>query len=151
MTRIFPDARDYKTVNHAITPQERAAIEAKLGFALLPGQRDQFQYFEMTGDGGKKIGTIIAASQKGEFGAIEFVFGMDTLGVIRGIYIQRARERDVRFKDRAFLDLFLGGSIGKEQTFGAKYKGPKTIGTEAVINGLKKELVTFGQIGGALK
>lgn len=146
MTKIFPDARDYKTVNHALAPQEREVIEAKVGFTLLPGQRDQFQYFEMTGEGGKRIGTIIAASQKGEFGAIEFVFGMDTLGVIKGIYIQRSRERDTRFKERKFLDQFVGKKNAQVIAFTAAFKGEKNRGIDAVINGLKKELVTFEEV-----
>jgi hypothetical protein len=146
MTRIFPEAKDYKTVNNAISPQLRESIEKKLGFALLAGQRDQFQYFEMTDNKGKVIGTIIAASQKGEFGAIEFVFGMDTAAVIRGVYIQRSRERDTRFKERAFLDLFIGRKAVAGAQIESWYEGEKTRGTDAVIKGLKKELVTFAEV-----
>jgi hypothetical protein len=143
MTRIFPEAKDYKTVNNRITEELREAIEKRLGFALLPGQRDQFQYFEMTDETGKRIGTIIAASQKGEYGAVEFVFGMDTANVINGIYIQRSRERDTRFKDRRFLDLFTGKKPDDALSIGKAYKGEKNKGTEAVIRGLQKELVTY--------
>ncbi len=150
MTKIFPDAIDYKTINHAISSQDRAIIEEKLGFPLLPGQTDQFQYFEMSGPAGKKIGTIIAASQKGEFGAIEFVFGVDTSGIIKGIYIQRSREKDIRFKERSFLDLFIGKKIGDENKFSSIYKGPQTPGTEAVIKGLQKELLVFRYVKGML-
>jgi hypothetical protein len=143
MTKIFPDAKDYTTVNSRVADKQREAIEAKLGFALLPGQRDQFQYFAMTGKGGKRIGTIIAASQKGEYGAIEFVFGMDTANVINGIYVQRSRERDTRFKDRKFLDLFVGRKIADAMSLGNVYKGERTRGTEAVVQGIQKELVTY--------
>ncbi|MCU0609587.1 MAG: hypothetical protein MUF22_07465 [Chitinispirillaceae bacterium] len=146
MTRIFPDAKDYRTVNNALSAAQRAAIESKLGFALLPGQRDQFQYFDMTGTGGKTIGTIIAASQKGEFGAIEFVFGMDTNDVITSIYVQRAREKNTDFKDRKFLDLFIGLKASDAWKLDRIYKGEKTKGTDAVIKGLKKELVSFEEI-----
>lgn len=38
------------------TGRQSEAIEARLGFKLLPGQRDQFQYFEMTGEKGKRLG-----------------------------------------------------------------------------------------------
>jgi hypothetical protein len=100
----------------------------------------------MTGEGGRRVGTIIAASQKGEFGAIEFVFGMDTNSVITGLYIQRSRERDARFKDRAFLDLFVGRHAGDAMKLDNLYKGPKSRGTDAVINGLKKELVTYQEV-----
>lgn len=143
MTRIIPDAKDYRTVNNKVTGRQREAIEARLGFKLLPGQRDQFQYFEMTGEKGKRLGTIIAASQKGEYGAIEFVLGMDTNNVINGIYVQRSRERDTRFKDRKFLDLFVGKKLGDAMSLGKFYKGEKTKGTDAVIQGIQKELVAY--------
>lgn len=142
MTKIFPDARDYKTVSVPISKDQQKIIEDKLGFALLPGQQDRFQYFEMTGDAGQTIGTIIAASQKGEYGAIEFVFGLDDSGVIKGIYVQRARERDQSFKERAFLDLFVGRSMNEYPGFEgfSKASGP---GAAAVVRGLVKELVCY--------
>lgn len=143
MTKIFPDARDYKTMSIPISKEERKTIEERLGFSLLPGQQDRFQYFEMTGDAGRTIGSIIAASQKGEYGAVEFVFGLDMDGRIKNIYVQRARERDQSFKDRSFLDLFVGRSIGEWETFGTIYGGDPTPGTRAVIQGLSKELICF--------
>lgn len=143
MTRIFPDARDYKTINLRISEAQRKTIEERLGFELLPGQQDQFQYFEMTGEKGQIVGTIIAASQKGEFGAIEFVFGLDADMIIKDIYIQRARERDQSFKDRSFLDLFSGQSIKEKMGFDQLHIGESTPGTAAVIRGLIKELVAF--------
>jgi len=143
MTRIFPEAKDYTTVNRSITPKQLAVIESKTGVALLPGQRDKFQYFRMTGAGGKEIGTIIAASQKGAFGAIEFVVGVDTTGIIRGLYVQRSRERDQTFKERTFLDQFIGTSMHDYKKFAGFHKGEKTAGTDAIIQGLVKEFVTL--------
>ena len=152
MTRIFPDARDYKTVNVRISPDQRKAIEEKMGFELLPGQQEQFQYFEMTGENGQVIGTVIAASQRGEFGAIEFVFGLDNDMVIKEIYIQRARERDRTFKKRDFLDLFKGKSVRDAAGFETLYDGKPTIGTEAVVRGITKEITAYEilvPVGGA--
>ena len=143
MTRIFPGARDYVTVNARITGAQRREIESRLGFELLPGQQDQFQYFRMTGEGGRIIGTIIPASQKGRFGAVEFVLGLDNDLVIRDLYIQRARERDQAFKQREFLDLFVGLELSEALTLDRLYEGDETPGTAAVIRGLKKELVTY--------
>ncbi|HPQ42005.1 MAG TPA: hypothetical protein PLV45_16675, partial [bacterium] len=77
MTRVFPDADDYKTVTLDISDADRAAIEAELGFSLLPGQEKQFVFYDMLNKDGGSIGTIIAASQKGEYGIVEFVFGLD--------------------------------------------------------------------------
>lgn len=145
MSRIFPDAKDYVTVNLKITPAECEAIEKELGFKLLPGQRDRFQYFKMNGEGGKQIGVIIAGSQKGEYGAIEFVIGIDTTGTLKDIYIQRSREKDQSFKERSFLDLFQ--NIKMTDVMGIKnlYKGPESKGTTAIIQGVMKEIVTYNK------
>lgn len=143
MTRIFPDARDYRTVNVRISPVQRKIIEEKIGYELLPGQQDQFQYFEMTDEKGRVIGTIIPSTQKGEFGAVEFVFGLDKSLAIRDLYIQRARERDQSFKDRSFLDLFAGRSIREKMGFDQLHTGDSTPGTAAVIRGLIKELASY--------
>lgn len=143
MTKIFPNAKDYMTVNVKISPDQLEAIETKLGFEVLPGQRDVFQYFKMTGENGERVGTIIAVTQKGEYGAIETVFGLDTNLIIQGLYVQRARERDQRFKKREFLDLFVGGKAKDALSFDKLYTGDATPGTTAVIEGLKKALVTY--------
>jgi hypothetical protein len=143
MTRIFPEAGDYKTVTVDISREQREKIEAAAGFALLPGQRESFQYFEMLDSKGGRIGTVIAASQKGEDGAIEFVVGVDTSNIISGLYIQRSREKDRRFKERDFLDLFAGKKIAPVSAVKEAYKGEKTVGTSAVINGLVKEFVAY--------
>ncbi len=146
MTRIFPEARDYKTVNLKISAAQRKNIETAIGYKLLPGQQDQFQYFEMTGEGGKRVGYTIAASQKGEFGAIEFVVGLDTNLVVKDLYIQRSRERDQTFKDRSFLDLFKGRKVHKWQEFSSLYTGKETPGTTAVVKGIIKEFATYKEL-----
>jgi hypothetical protein len=143
MTQIFPDAKDYLSVNEKIAPSQLSEIEATIGSEVLPGQRDIFSYYRMTGQKGEHIGTIIAVTQKGEYGAVEFVFGFDTKKVIKGLYVQRARERDQGFKKREFLDLFVGKSARDALTFDALYGGPETPGTEAVVRGLKKALVAY--------
>lgn len=148
MTRIFPNAKDYISVNEKVAPEQLKVIEETIGFEVLPGQRDVFPYFKMTGEDGERIGTIIAVTQKGEFGAIEFVFGLDTNQVIKGLYIQRARERDRTFKERQFLDLFVGRKTVEPLEFTKLYTGPKTPGTSAVIRGITKALVTYEVIVG---
>jgi hypothetical protein len=142
MTKIFPNAKDYLSVNDKISPEQLEAVEAKLGFEVLPGQRNVFSYYTMTGDGGERIGTIIAVTQKGQYGAVEFVFGIDTNMVIKGLYVQRARERDQSFKKREFLDSFVGQNAEDALSFDALYTGKETPGAAAVIRGLKKALVT---------
>ena len=143
MTRIFPDARDYKSVTARISAEQRAVIEKTLGYELLPGQQDQFQYYQMLDAAGSAIGTIIPSTQKGEFGAVEFVFGLGPDNVIKGLYIQRARERDQAFKKRVFLDLFVGRTTADRDAIAQIDSGGSTPGKQAVIRGLFKELTTM--------
>lgn len=145
MARLFPEAKDYKTITKKIGPDSLKTIEARAG-KLLQGQRDMFQYFELTGPGGVLLGYVFAGSQKGEYGAIEFVAGLDKENRIRGIYIQRSRERENELKSREFLDQFNGLSAEKisalelDKDIAVK---KKTTGTQAVLSGLKKELTAF--------
>ena len=150
MTRIFPDARDYKSVTARISAEQRAVIEKTLGYELLPGQQDQFQYYHMLDAGGSAIGTIIPSTQKGEFGAVEFVFGLGPDTTIKGLYIQRARERDQAFKDRAFLEQFIGRSAADRQAIQQVDGGGTTPGKQAVIRGLVKELTTMDTVAAAV-
>lgn len=138
MMRIFPDAKDYKTITKKISEEDLTVIEERAG-ALLPGQKDAFQYYELFGKDNASLGYIFASTQKGEYGAIEFVFGVNTKGEIIGIYIQRSRERDKEFKKKEFLDLFIGKTISEVD----ELEFTETIGTLAVISGLKKELTAF--------
>jgi hypothetical protein len=143
MKKLFPEAEGYLTADIGISDEQREKIEARLGFELLPGQQDRFLYFTMTDADGAEIGTVIAASQKGQYGAIEFIVGLDTELAIRDLYIQRARERDRRFKKREFLDLFVGRTLSEAKELHMLYTGEETPGTTAVIRGLQKELVAY--------
>jgi len=144
MRRIFRTAKDYRTVIKKISPAQRKVIEKELGQELLPGQRDIFQYYEMLDSSSSVIGYIIAASQKGKYGAIEFVFGTDTDMVIKKVYIQRARERDREFKKKEFLDFFAGKAAGDVAEMEIGDTGAKeTVGTLCVLNGIRKELIAY--------
>ncbi|MFW5785248.1 MAG: hypothetical protein ACOCW1_03595 [Chitinispirillaceae bacterium] len=145
MNKIFSDANDYRTVNLSISSQQRKEIEKKLGSELLPGQQENLSVFEMTDRAGEKIGTIMAVTQKGEFGAVEFVFGLDLEGKIRGMYIQRARERDKEFKKREFLDSFKGKALADVEEMAPKFK-EASIAVRAVILGVRKELIAYNYL-----
>lgn len=143
MTKLFPSAVDYRTVTTRIAPEQRAAIERETGSELLPGQRDQFTYFALLGAKGRTLGHVIAASQKGEFGAIEFVMGLDSAGKVNGMYIQRSRERDVAFKETAFVDSFKGIASGARGELVKRARAEENRGKRAVLQGVLKELVAF--------
>ena len=148
MTRIFPEAKDYRTVTKKISPQELQIIEDRLKADLLPGQRETYQYYEMLDAKGNLLGHILAASQKGEFGAIEFVFGVALNSRIKGIYIQRARERDVEFKKAEFLEQFIGKGVEDAQTMeiGKGVVAKTTVATSAIVSGVRKELIAFDEL-----
>ena len=146
MTRLFPDARDYRTVTAPISPDALARIEARAGAALLPGQREQYQYFEMLDREGKVIGHTQAMTQKGEFGAIELVFGMDREHRVVNVYIQRQRERDQGFREEAFLARFAGLSPIQADAFTDPNGDRGTVGTRAVTLGVRKALIEFDEL-----
>jgi len=146
MTRLFPDARDYRTVTVAIPAEVLARIEQRAGAALLPGQREQYQYFEMLDQAGKVIGHTQAMTQKGEFGAIEFVFGMDLQNRVNGLYIQRQRERDRSFREESFLGKFHGVSPAEADTLRDPAGNDGTVGTKAVTLGVRKALIEFDEL-----
>jgi len=147
MKKIFPEAGDYKSVNKPISAEERKIIEKELGTALLPGQQEIFTYYEMTDKKGKIIGYIMAPAQRGEFGAIEFVFGIDTEKKIVDIYVQRSRERENKFKAKEFLNKFVGKSVKDYSELQKMIKKDTSFGEKAVIEGVKKELLLVNTIG----
>jgi Na+-translocating ferredoxin:NAD+ oxidoreductase RnfG subunit len=146
MTRLFPAARDYRTVSVAISPEKLAQVEKRVGTAILPGQREQFQYFDMLDSEGKIIGYTQAMTQKGEFGAIELVFGMDLEHRVTGLYIQRSRERDRTFREESFLQRFTGIGIGEADALTDPSAEKGTIATRAVTLGIKKALILFDEL-----
>ncbi len=143
MTKLFPEARDYRTVTVDITSEQLTAIEARIEMPVLDGQREQFQYYEMLDSDGGVVGYTSAVTQKGEFGAIEFVFGLNTDHEVIGIYIQRARERNREFKEASFLETFVGVSVVASEDITDPLGENGNIGTAAIVNGLRKELVAF--------
>lgn len=112
MQRIFPAARDYKTITIKMTPETIAGVEKAIGGPLEDSEKSEFNFYELTGTvGGKtqRIGTIMALAGKGEYGAIEVVIGVDETGKVVGAYIQRARERATKtLQSPSFLEQFVG-------------------------------------------
>lgn len=146
MTRLFPDAKDYKTQTVAIPEEKLSAIEERIKTEVLPGQRKQFQYFEMKNGEGETIGYTLAVTQKGEFGAIEFVFGLDMNHAVKGMYIQRARERNREFKTPEFLAEFTGKSVTDAESLSDPLGEDGNVSSEAVVSGIRKEMVAFDEL-----
>ena len=126
MQRIFPAARDYKTVTVKITADKASAIEKVLGAKLDESEKGEFNFYEIVGlvqGKPQKLGTLIALAGTGEYGVIEVVIGVDPNGRIVGSYIQRSRERVthalespdflIQFKGKSKDDPFDVGSAVK--------------------------------------
>src|SRR5574341_1001211 len=73
MSTIFPEAKDYRTVDKKISPDKREIIEKKLNDKLAPGEREDWTYYKILGKDDQGLGCIIADAEKGEFGVIEIV------------------------------------------------------------------------------
>ncbi|MCU0789709.1 MAG: hypothetical protein MUE79_01455 [Nitratireductor sp.] len=92
------------------------------------------------------IGHTQAMTQKGEFGAIEFVFGMDDQHRVTGMYIQRQRERDQRFRAESFFGPFKGLGVEGAAAFADPQGSDGTVGTRAVTLGTRKALIEFDEL-----
>ena len=151
MQKIFPSARDYKTITVKFTPQNVAAIEMQLGARIdEPSQGGEFNFYDIIGVvGGKphKIGTVIALAGKGEYGVIEVVIGVDGAGKILGAYIQRSRERVTKdLEAPAFLDQFKGKTRASGFEVGSAVKPASADAAAAsgtVANVIRKMLVFY--------
>ena len=144
MQRIFPQARDYKTITTKMTADKIAAIERSIGTPLDDSEKREFDRYEITGNDGRKIGTILALAGKGEYGAIEVVIGVDNAGRVAGAYIQRLRERAAKaLQAPEFLNQFAGKT--KNDGFDVK---PATGAEQAsrVVGFVIKKMLVFQDV-----
>jgi len=114
MARLFPDARDYRTVTYKLTPDQVARIGSLAGQPLTPDESHEYNIYEIT-DGNRVIGKVLALAGEGEYGVIETVVGIGPGERIGGVYLQRIRERQRdAVQSDAFLRQFQGGSLEHE-------------------------------------
>lgn len=115
MAKLFPAAKDYKTVTKKIKKDTAAKIEGLAGVKLDETERAEFNYYEITGKvGGKtqKVGTVLALAGTGDYGAIEVVIGLDNDQKIVGAYIQRMREKNgTKLRSDDFLGQFRSKTV----------------------------------------
>lgn len=148
MSRLFPAARDYETVDVKIGRDALARIEKRLGRALDPGERTNWIYYTITGSKGQVLGQVLTDAERGDFGAIELVMGVDPAGKATSIYVQRARERDKVFKSKGFLDQFVGKTVADSLRVGEDIQGARSTATEQVAFGIRKMLVMYEELKG---
>lgn len=111
MVKLFPEAKDYQTEVYKLEPDQIARIEALAGEALHPTEKEEYNIYAITADG-RTLGWVLALAGTGEYGVIETVVGLNIDHSVRGVYLQRVRERQ---RQALKSDAFLGQFLGKRQ------------------------------------
>ena len=145
--QFFPTADTYKT--EVKEPgSKKSAIEKRIG-RKLDADEQEFKFFRII-DGGKKIGTIMTHLGKGQYGAIEIVVAIDNAGKVKGVGIQRDREKKrAELRSDKFLGQFAGKTAGDPVAVGKDIKpvpGAEK-SSDTVAFSVKKLLVLNDEIG----
>lgn len=154
MNKLFPEAQDYLTVTKKMTPEVISRIEKQLGSKLDDSEKAEFNFYDIKAiEDGKSVslGAVMALAGKGDYGAIEIVIGTDPDGKIRGIYIQRSREKaNKAIKSDAFLNQFIGRTAEDPLEFGKDIEGlTEVLGpAEAIRLTVKKMLIFQKELSG---
>lgn len=148
MTKIFPEANDYETIDQKISTEKLKRIENRLAKSLDAGERTNWVYYKIRGSKTDVLGYILTDAEKGEYGVIEIVMGINTDGKIIGLYIQRSRERDTEFKSKDFLNQFIGRTKDDLIQIGRDIKAESSLPTEQVVYGVRKMLVMYDELKG---
>jgi len=114
MIKLFPHAEDYKTLVYKLTSDQIHNIESLFGKSLDDSEKHEFNIYAIN-QSGKIIGWVMALAGTGEYGVIETVIGLNSDHSIRGVYLQRVRERKRKaLKSDSFLNQFDGKKQGSE-------------------------------------
>jgi len=143
MVKLFPEAKDYKTEVYKLKPDQIERIEALAGEPLLPGEKEEYNLYAITADG-RTLGWVLALAGTGEYGVIETVVGLNVDHSIRGVYLQRVRERQ---QEALKSEVFLGQFRGKTQKDSLDIK--PVAGAEkasAVIVRLVKKMLAYDAV-----
>ncbi len=140
MTKLFTDAQDYLTVDRKLDAASIAAIEKILGEPLEETEKKEYSFYEIRA-GKRSLGWVMALAGTGEYGTIETVVGVNPDGTLRGVYLQRIRERQrEELSSDAFLNQFKGKTLRDDFTVKA-VPGAETASRE--ISRLVKKMLAF--------
>lgn len=144
MDKLFPDGKDYKSIEVKIASEKLTKIEKLLGKTLDPGEKDLWIYYEITDKSGKILGYVLTDAETGEYGVIEIVMGITSDLKIKNVYIQRSREKDKKHKSQEFLNQFIGKSKDDKFVFDSEDRGDGgNMAVNAIIYGIKKMLTMY--------
>lgn len=145
--KFFPGADTYKT-DVKDPSKKKTVIEKRIGRSL-DSDEQEFKLYRVI-NGGKKVGTIMTHLGKGQYGAIEIVVALDNNGKVKGVGIQRDREKKrTELRSEKFLGQFKGKDINDPVAVGKDIKpvpGAEK-SSDTVAFSVKKLLVIYDELG----
>lgn len=146
--KYFPGGDTYKTEVTKPSKAQKAAIEKRLG-TKLDSDEQEFKFYRII-DKKKRVGTIMTHLGKGEYGAIEIVMAIDIDAKVKGVGIQRDREKKrAELRGDKFLDQFKGKTVKDPIKLDKDIKpveGAKK-SSETVAFSVRKLLIVNDEIG----
>ena len=144
--QYFPGADTYKT-DLKDPGSKKSVIEKRIG-RKLDADEQEFKLYRII-DGGKLVGTIMTHLGKGQYGAIEIVVALDADGRVKGVGIQRDREKKrAELRSDKFLGQFKGKTVKDPVEIGKDIKlipGAEK-SSETVAFSVKKLLVVYDEL-----
>lgn len=119
--QFYPGADTYRTDYKKVTSKQKVDIEKRIGTKLDPDESEFKFYYILKGD--KQVGTILTHLGKGQYGAIEVVVALDNDGKVKGVGVQRDREKKrAELRSEKFLGQFKGKTKNDPIKTGADIK-----------------------------
>ncbi len=146
--KIFPKATGYKSIIRRYDKKEKEKIETFINKELDPDETEFTFYLIFSNK--KRIGTVLTHTEKGQYGAIEVVIGLDSLNKVQKVLIQRDREvKSKELRSENFLNQFIGKSFQDALEINKTIKPIKEAekASKAIAFSVKKMLIIYKILG----
>lgn len=151
IAEMLPGAESVEKVSRAVTPDELAAIKARLGGTLNADSKasaDPKEFvFHFGVKGGKRFGVAVLDAQPGKWGVVGFAMGLDAAtGKVTGMAVttlSEKRGRPVALK--SFLKQFFGKGKADKFEVGKDINAiaGATVSTKAAAFAARKAVVVY--------
>lgn len=141
---FFPGAQTYTTEYKKPTSSDKKTIEQRIGAKLDPDE-SEFTFYKIK-NGDKVVGIILTHLGKGQYGAIEVVVALDNNAKVKGVGIQRDREKQrAELRSQQFLGQFRGKTKADPVRIGKDIKpvAGAEKSSETVAFSVRKLLVVY--------
>lgn len=142
--KLFPKATSYKSIIRRYNKEEKEKIEKLINKELDPDETE-FTFYQIFMNK-KRIGTVLTHTEKGQYGAIEVVIGLDSLNKVQKVLIQREREiKSEELRSEKFLNQFINKSFKDTIEINKTIKPIKGAekASKAVAFSVKKMLIVY--------